>query len=226
MKAKLEQKISSRLLDRLEKGGLNVALEYGVAVCAGYPHITKALVSCAPEPLKTMLDAAIAARRSKRQGEAKAAIQAAQDQDRNRLAQAQAMASDLQRTRNVGQATVFLAGLTMAERAQCGATRQELADAIELRRGCIRSTRVKEVLSCSDTELKRWAGDGRLPVLFRRRMPSSTAGITLDVRHWDLQLVDDALQHLEKWRDDDTLAKRQKRAAQIPSPRAAREPRR
>ena len=40
MTTKFETKIIGRILDRLDKDGLNVALEYGIAVCAGKPMAT------------------------------------------------------------------------------------------------------------------------------------------------------------------------------------------
>ncbi len=81
--------------------------------------------------------------------------------------------------------------------------------AIEMRRNCIHSTKLKEILQCTDTELKRWSEDGRLQVMFRRRMPSSV-GVTLGLRHWDAALVQEALQHINQWREDDVLSKRRK----------------
>jgi len=209
MPTKFETKIIGRLLERLGKDGLNAALEYGIAVCGGNPPITKAVLLNAPEPLKTMLAAGFAVKRSKQQiaHEAMAARQAEVIQARA-LANA-AFISEFESARRIGQATVFLAGLTMAERALCKATKKEVDAAIDMRRNCVRSTKLKEILQCTDTELKRWSEDGRLPVMFRRRMPSSV-GVTLDVRHWDAVLVQEALQHINQWREDDVLAKRRK----------------
>ena len=212
MPTKFETKIIERLLERLGKDGLNAALEYGITVCSSNPIITRAVLSNAPEPLKSMLDASFAVKRSRKQiaHHAMAERQAEAIQARN-LASA-AFISEFESARRIGQATVFLAGLTMAERALCKATNQEIDAAIDMRRNCIRSTKLKEILQCSDTELKRWSEDGRMPVMFRRRMPSSV-GVTLDVRHWDAALVQDALQHINQWRDDDVLAKRRKQGA-------------
>ena len=212
MATKFETRIIGRLLDRLAKNGLDVALEYGIAVCGGNPQVTRAVLSSAPEPLKTMLDASIAVKRSSQQmaHDAMAARQAEVIQARN-LAN-EAFNADFESARRIGQAVVFLAGLTMAERALCKATKKEVEAAIDMRRNCVRSTKLKEILQCSDTELKRWSEDGRLPVMFRRRMPSSV-GITLDVRHWDGTLVQEALLHINQWREDDVLAKRRKQGA-------------
>lgn len=212
MTTKFETRIIGRLLDRLDKDGLNAALEYGIAVCDGNPQVTKAVLSSAPEPLKTMLDASFAVRRSRKKiaHDAMAARQSEVIQARN-IAN-EAFVSDFESARRIGQATVFLAGLTMAERALCNATKKELDAAVDMRRNCVRSTKLKEILGCTETELKRWSADGRLPVMFRRRMPSSV-GVTLDVRHWDAGLIQEALQHLPQWREDDAHAKRGKRSA-------------
>ena len=67
MTTKFETKIIGRLLDRLDKEGLDAALEYGIAVCGGNPQITRAVLSSAPEPLKTMLGASFAVKRSRQQ---------------------------------------------------------------------------------------------------------------------------------------------------------------
>jgi hypothetical protein len=212
MPTRFESKIIGRLLERLAKDGLNAALEYGIAVCGGNPQITRAVLSSAPEPLKTMLDASFAVKRSRQQiaHDAMAARQAQVTQARN-LAN-EAFTSEFESARRIGQAAVFLTGLTMAERALCKATKNEVDAAIAMRRNCVRSTKLKEILLCSDTELKRWSEDGRLPVMFRRRTPSSV-GVTLDVRHWDAALVQEALQHINQWREDDVLAKRRKQGA-------------
>ena len=210
MATKFEQKMITRMLDRLASRGLGSALTYGLVVCASNPHATSAIVSSAPEPLKTMLNAGFAAKRLKRQIENETIRSAHAAQREVQMQIAQGFATDLLRAKSIGQATVFLAGLTMDERVLSGATKQEVADAIAMRRDSIRSTKVKEVLGCSDTELKRWSEDGRLPVMFRRRMPSA-AGITLDVRHWGLHVVENALANLLRWREDDVLAKRRKR---------------
>lgn len=212
MPTKFEAKIIGRLLERLGKDGLDAALEYGIAVCGGNPQITKAVLLNTPEPLKTMLDAAFAVKRSRQQiaHDAMAARQAQVIQARS-LANA-AFISEFESARRIGQATVFLAGLTMAERALCKATKKEVDAAIDMRRNCVRSTKLKEILQCTDAELKRWSEDGRMPVMFRRRMPSSVA-VTIDVRHWDVALVQEALQHINQWREDDVLAKRRKQGA-------------
>jgi hypothetical protein len=212
MPTNFETKIIGRLLDRLGKDGLNAALEYGVAVCGSNPPITKAVLLNTPEPLKTMLDATFAVKRPRQQiaHEAMCARQAEVIQARN-LANA-AFISEFESARRIGQATVFLAGLTMSERALCKATNKEVDAAIDMRRNCVRSTKLKEILQRTDTELKRWSADGRLPVMFRRRMPSSV-GVTLDVRHWDAALVQEALEHINQWREDDVLAKRRKQGA-------------
>ena len=208
--SKFEARIVKRLLDRLANDGLDAALQYAIAVCGGNPQMTRSVLSSAPEPLKTMLDASFAAKRSKQQIAYDAMVerQAIQVQAENRAKQA--FVSDFESSRRIGQAAVFLAGLTMAERALLKATKQELESALTLRRNCLKSTKVKETLKCTDTELKRWSEDGRLPVMFRRRIPSSV-GVTLDVRHWDMALIQDALQHLEQWRKEDVLAKQRKR---------------
>ena len=212
MPTKFEKKIIGRLLERLSKDGLNAALEYGIAVCGGNPPITRAVLLNAPEPLKTMLAAAFEVKRSKQQvAHAAMAARQAEFIKARDLANA-AFISEFESARRIGQATVFLAGLTMAERALCKATKKEVDAAIEMRRNCIRSTKLKEILQCTDTELKRWSEDGRMPVMFRRRMPSSV-GVTLDVRHWDAALVQEALQHINQWREDDVLAKRRKQGA-------------
>jgi hypothetical protein len=210
MATKFHQKIVTRLLDRLKTGGLNAALEYGLAVCGGNPHVTNAVLSSSPEPLKTMLNAGFAVRASKRQSanENIRSAYAAQHQIQKQIAQA--YETNLLSARSIGQATVFVAGLTMAERDLSGATKKEVADAVAMRRDCLRSTKVKEALGCSDAELKRWSEDGRLPVMFRRRMPSS-AGITLDVRHWSLHVIENAQANLDRWREEDSVAKVQKR---------------
>jgi hypothetical protein len=212
MPTKVETKIIRCLLECLSKDGLNAALEYGIAVCGGNPPITRAVLSNSPEPLKTMLDAALAVKRSRQQiaHDAMAARQAEVIQARD-IANA-AFISEFESARRIGQATVFLAGLTMAERALCKATKKEVDAAIDMRRNCVRSTKVKEILECTDTELKTWSEDGRMPVMFRRRMPSSV-GVTLDVRHWDAALIQEALEHLPQWREDDAHAKRRKQSA-------------
>lgn len=209
MTTKFESRIIGRLLDRLSKDGLDAAFEYGIAVCGGNPQVTRSVLSSAPEPLKTMLEASFAAKRSKQQlaHDAMAARQAEDIQSRNRVIQA--FVSGFESTRRIGQAAVFLSGLTVAERALCKATKQELEAAVAMRRNCLRSTKVKELLKCTDTELKRWSEDGRLPVMFRRRMPSSV-GVSLDVRHWDVALIQEASQHLAQWREDDAHTKRRK----------------
>ena len=177
----------------------------------GNPQVTKAVLSNAPEPLKTMLDAAFAVKMSRQRiaHNAMVARQAQATQAKN-LAD-EAFISDFESARRIGQATVFLAGLTMNERALCKATNKEIDAAVDMRRNCVRSTKLKEILGCTDTELKRWSDDGRLPVMFRGRMPSS-AGITLDVRHWDGALIQDAVGHLAQCRADDALAKRRKQS--------------
>ena len=213
MTTKFETKIIGRLLDRLDKEGLDAALEYGIAVCGGNPQITRAVLSSAPEPLKTMLGASFAVKRSRQQmaHDAMVARQAEVIQAMN-LAN-EAFISDFESARRIGQAAVFLAGLTMAERALCNATKKEVDAAVDMRRNCVRSTKLKEILKCTETELKRWSTDGRLPVMFRRRMASSV-GVTLDLRHWDGVLIQEALQHLSQWREDDARAKRRKQSDQ------------
>ncbi len=67
MATKFEARIIGRLLDRLAKGGLDAALEYGVAVCGGNPQIAKFVLANAPKPLKILLQASFAARTSKKQ---------------------------------------------------------------------------------------------------------------------------------------------------------------
>jgi len=212
MPTKFETKIIGRLLERLGKDGLNATLEYGIAVCGGNPQITRAVLLNTPEPLKTMLDASFAVKTSKQKiaHDAMATRQAQVIQARN-LANA-SFISEFESARRIGHATVFLAGLTMAERTLCKATKKEVDAAIDMRRNCVRSTKLKEILRCTDAELKRWSEDGRMPVMFRRRMPSSV-GVTLDVRHWDVALVQEALQHINQWREDDVLAKRRKQGA-------------
>lgn len=212
MTTKFEIRIISRLLERLNKKGLDSALEYGIAVCGSNPPITGAVLAAAPEPLKTLLDSAFSVKRSKLQlaHEEMAARQATDNHFRSQAIQE--FVASFESTRRIGQAAAFLAGLTMAERALCKATKHEVADAVAMRRNCIRSTKVKELLGCSDAELKRWTEDGRLPVMFRRRMPSS-AGRALDVRHWDVSLIQEASQQLVQWREDDVQTKRRKRTS-------------
>lgn len=211
MATKFEARIIGRLLDRLAKGGLDAALEYGVAVCGGNPQIAKFVLANAPKPLKIQLQASFAARKSKKQfAHAEMVAQRAADlQARNLVIEA--FVADFQGARRIGQAAVFLAGLTMAERDLCKATKQEVAAAVVMPRNCVRSTRAKEILQCTDTELARWSEDGRLPIMFRRRMPSSV-GVTLSVRHWDIALIQEASLHLAQWREDDAQAKRRKRS--------------
>lgn len=211
MTTKFETKIIGALLERLENDGLDTALGYGIAVCGANPHITKSVLSSAPEPLKTLLDATFAVKKSKQRiaRAAMATSQAKVIQARNQANEV--FVSDFESAQRIGQGTVFLASLTMAERALCKATKKEIAAAVAMRRNCVRSTKVKEILRCNDTELKRWSEDGRLPVMFRRRMPSSF-GIVLDVRHWDAALIQEALEHLPQWREEDARPKRRKHA--------------
>lgn len=212
MSTKFEIRIIGRLLERLDKNGLDAALEYGIAVCGGNPQITRAVLFSAPEPLKTMLDASFAVKRSRKKTAHDAMTERQEKVIQARNIAAEAFISDFESARRIGQATVFLAGLTVVERALCRATKNEVDAAIDMRRNCVRSTKLKEILKCTDTELKRWSEDGRLPIMFRRRMPSSV-GVTLDVRHWDAELIQEALQHIDLWREDDVLAKRRKKSA-------------
>ena len=208
MKIEYQDKIAGRLLERLASRGVNAALEYGLAVSGTNPHVQKALISSAPEPLRTLLEAAIAARLSRRltartvknTGQVEFAGQA--------RGASNFLDADLEQARKIGQASVYLASLRATDRDQSKATKQELEAAISLRRNCIRSTKVKEILGCTVSELSRWASDGRLPVMFRRRMPSSTAVIMLDVRHWDSQQIEQSRQNILQWRDEDEAVRR------------------
>lgn len=210
MTTKFETKIIGRLLDRLSKNGLNAAIEYAKSVCGCNPKIIKSVLANAPEPLKSMLEASFAATKSKQKitRDAMAARQA--EAIKSKLLAEQALISDFESSRRIGQVVVFLAGLTMAERSLCKPTKQELDAAIAMRRNCLRSTKVRELLKCTDTELKRWSEDGRLPVMYRRRMLSSV-GVSLDVRHWDIALVEEASHHLAQWREDDSQERRRKK---------------
>lgn len=213
MSSKFEDRAVARLLHRLESRGLNAALEYGLAISGTHPHVANAVLANAPEPLRTMLDAAFGARRVRRKVELDALAKARNEWNQAQHAVEQALAADLDSARRIGQAIVFLAGLTTAERAHSGATKNEIAMAIAMRRSSLRSTKVTAMLGCSVSELRRWSEDGRLPVMFRRRMPSSTAGKSLDVRHWDADLIERSLHSVPQWRAEDALAKRIRRVA-------------
>lgn len=212
MPSKFEEKVIGRLLERLRKGGLDAALEYGIAVCGCNPRITTAVLSNSPEPLGTMLEASFAAQRERQQVAHEQKIERHNESARATKLANETIALELESARRAGQAVIFLATLTTAERAACKATKNEMAAAVDLRRNSLRSTQVKAALQCSDTELKRWSEDGRLPVMFRRRMPSSV-GRTLEVRHWEASLVHAAEKHVNLWRHEDLLAKRRKNVA-------------
>lgn len=167
-----------------------------------------------PDDLGARFDVLVrdaAQRRDAKQAVQDAAVDLILQQSKNlERARAQSLVDRIESARRIGQAAVVTAALTMDERRLAGATKAEIAQALTLRCDAIRVTRVKEILGCTDTELKRWSADGRLPVLFRRKMPISSAGKTLDVRHWSLVVVMDATADIATWRDEDAEARRKR----------------
>jgi hypothetical protein len=193
----LAQKISGRMLGKLKLEGLGAAADYFRITSSQMPHLSDSLVASAPEPLRTLLVAA--------KGQAKAA-KAEQAALRKKLQLAQAdganaalapIRKEYETALRIGQAVVFLASISPAERDAI-ATRKEVELAIALRRGCVKSTETKAILGCNGTELDRWSMDGRLPALFRRRMQASFG--SCDVRHWDKDAVVAAVAMVELWR--------------------------
>ena len=207
-----------RLIERLERQGADEALRYAVAVASDRPdnaRLRQSLLMALPADLRerfeSLLQAEAVRREAKRAAQEEAldlAFRQAKERERERSA---ALVEKLERARRIGQADVVVAAMALDERRVSGATRDEIARAIALRRDAIRSTRLKEILGCTDTEIKRWSEDGRLPVLFRRRMPVDVAGKTLDVRHWSQTVVSDALAHIDVWREEDAQARRTRR---------------
>lgn len=222
-KTPFAMRATERLLARLDHQGNDVAIKYAVSVASQHPldhRLLQAMREALAPELRALLDTRLQAlhvRRQVRRGKEDQAARFAREQADERERQIRkSLSARLEQARRVGQAAVVVATLTTDERRLAGASKAEITQAIALRRDAIRSTRVKEILGCTETELRRWSEDGRLPVLFRRRMPVSGAGKTLDVRHWSLALVAQAVSSMAAWRDEDIAASRlqRKRPAQ------------
>lgn len=100
----------------------------------------------------------------------------------------------------------FAASLTMKDRDVLKLPRATLRRVIDLRKAALTSTRVKEALGCSDRELQRWSEDGRLPILFRRRIPGER--LILPARFWASEDVDRARGLVASWREADQARRR------------------
>jgi hypothetical protein len=117
----------------------------------------------------------------------------------------------------------FAASLTMEDRDLLKLPRATLRRVIDLRKTALTATPVKEALGCSDRELQRWSEDGRLPILFRRRIPGGR--LTLPVRFWASEDVDQARGLVASWREADQArrgrASRRSDQPAGPAPKAA-----
>lgn len=131
---------------------------------------------------------------------AKAAAQAMVERIAARDGEIQQALRDL-----TGEARIaYLAGLIPQDRDRV-ATQDERAAAVALRKTAIMAGAVRKRLGCTATELNRWHGDGRLPHLFIRKI--SIEKLT-DCRFWSAEQVEEAVEAVTIWREQDAIRKR------------------
>lgn len=93
----------------------------------------------------------------------------------------------------------YLASLDIEARERF-ATRLERNTAIAMRRAALESDKVRKHLGCTNTELNRWDGDGRLPHLFSRKTGLADSTIC---RFWSQEQVAAAVDQIDTWRERD-----------------------
>lgn len=95
-----------------------------------------------------------------------------------------------------GSEVRFLASLSPDDRKKFGTPAQR-RDAVELRKSGILTSEVRAELGCSLAELNRWTEDGRLPVLFHKKI---NVGKSTLVRVWSRSDVEAAKLEIANWR--------------------------
>lgn len=210
------QKIYERAIARLNNKGLDAAVTYILSVVAGMPDCAEKLLLAVEkgkvEPFATTAAAALKNKikefSDKKEFEKMAKISAnefALEQAKKEEAEKERYRKKLAVAEKNSADIVYLASLPPSLRDKIASPTQK-KEAVTLRNSSLRSTAVTLELGCSLTELKRWSEDGRLPVLFYRRMLSS--GTTLNVRHWAPDVVDAAKLMVSAWREEDKLKKK------------------
>lgn len=212
------EKIYERAIARLNNKGLDAAITYILAVVDGTPDCTEKLILAVKkgkvEPFATTAAAALQNKvkefADKKEFEKMAKISAdkfAMERAKKEEAEKEKYKKELAAAEKNGAGIVYLASLPPAMRDKIASPAQK-KEAVALRNSSLRSTTVTLELGCSLAELKRWADDGRLPVLFYRRMPSY--GTTLNVRHWAPDVIDAAKSLVSTWREEDKSKKKKK----------------
>lgn len=210
------QKIYERAIARLNNKGLDAAIIYILAVADGEPECVEQLISTIKKgKIEPFVSVAVGALKNKR-GEFLekknsqtlvkiAAKKFSLEKEKQEKAEKEKYEKEFATAERNGLGAVYLASLPPTIRDKIAKPAQK-KEAIALRNSSLRSTAVTLELGCSLAELKRWSEDGRLPVLFYRRMQSS--GTTLNVRHWAPDVVDAAKSMVSTWREEDKLKKK------------------
>lgn len=216
---KFHIRIYDRAIIRLQKNGLNDAINYVIVVFSGNPEQTNTFIDFVKnhgvEPFSSLVIGALKVKKQLAEDKRiKKVIVHQQKFNTQEFLAAENIknnyVTEFESLKKHDMQVLYLASIPPIERDKLGTVAQR-KQAKALRVASLRSTAVKQQLGCSDTELKRWSEDGRLPILFRRRM--STGAVTLAVRHWACEVVQEALPLLSDWRQEDALAKKLNRAA-------------
>ncbi|MCX8016979.1 MAG: hypothetical protein N2690_03605 [Rhodocyclaceae bacterium] len=223
----LHERVVPRLLKRLRTQGMQAAVEYGAALLLQFANnkkLKRALREEVPQECYERIMARHSLDLARQQIKV---VLAAQEQERRPSWQEEqkrrvlVLQESLVKARAIGQTAVFLASLSSQDRAQTKASAREVRAAIEMRKRALKSGAVMAALGCSRAELNRWAQDGRLPVLFQRKIPISGAATSTLARYWDYDVVQQALDKIDLWREEDQVA-RSRRMREAAQKRASR----
>lgn len=209
------ERIQQRILAKLEKtpGTHQDVLRYAVAVCRSIPREqAEKIISICPQPLRFYIESELYRINAQKHETAQRIVQAKAREDAEHQKVRDLLLRDLDAARRAGCADAFLAGLAPQERDSI-ATKDERRQALDLRKSALKSTAVKQILDCTDTQLSRWSLDGRLPVLFRRIRPTDFG--SLSVRHWSPSVVEQAKPHVALWREEDAQVARANRSKAV-----------